>query len=131
MTKNNGTLAVRVYTSQAELPLEGASVAVLQKGRFGRYDLLSIQAAVRSGLIQSVEIPTPAAAAGLTSNTGDVPYALCTIWAEYPGYYMLEVENVQIFPGVETVQNMELIPLEYGQDSLQSPTVQDTPAQDL
>ena len=32
---------------------------------------------------------------------------------------------------VETVQNMELIPLEYGQDSLQSPTVQDTPAQDL
>lgn len=44
---------------------------------------------------------------------------------------MLEVENVQIFPGVETVQNMELIPLEYGQDSLQSPTVQDTPAQDL
>ena len=131
MTKNNGTLAVRVYTSQAELPLEGASVAVLQKGRFGRYDLLSIQAADRSGLIQSVEIPTPVAAAGLNSNTGDVPYALCTIWAEYPGYYMLEVENVQIFPGVETVQNMELIPLEYGQDSLQSPTVQDTPAQDL
>ena len=131
MTKNNGTLAVRVYTSQAELPLEGASVAVLQKGRFGRYDLLSIQAADRSGLIQSVEIPTPAAAAGLTSNTGAVPYALCTAWAEYPGYYMLEVENVQIFPGVETVQNMELTPLVRGQSSLQQRTVRDIPAQDL
>ena len=84
-----------------------------------------------SGSTFTRDTSTPAAAAGLTSNTGAVPYALCTAWAEYPGYYMLEVENVQIFPGVETVQNMELIPLEYGQDSLQSPTVQDTPAQDL
>ena len=129
--KQMGRLSVRVYTTQAELPLEGASVAVLQKGRFGRYDLLSIQAADRSGLIQPVEIPTPAAAAGLTSNTGDVPYALCTVWAEYPGYYMLEVENVQIFPGVETVQNMELTPLVRGQSSLQQRTVRDIPAQDL
>lgn len=131
MAASNGKLVARVYTSQAELPLEGASVAILQKGRFGRYDLVSIQSTDSSGLIRPVEIPTPPASAGMSAQAGVVPYALCTVWAEHPGYVMLQVEDVQIFPGVETVQNMELIPLEYGLDSLQNLTVQETPAQEL
>ena len=56
---------------------------------------------------------------------------MCSVWAEHPGYAMLQVDGVQIFPGVETVQNMELTPLERGQSSLQQRTVRDIPAQDL
>ena len=44
---------------------------------------------------------------------------------------MLQVENVQVFPGVETVQDMELIPLPQGMCSLQQRDERDISAQSL
>ena len=38
-----GTLSVRVYTSQAQIPLEGATVVVAAPGKEGKWKLLSIQ----------------------------------------------------------------------------------------
>ena len=116
----SGTLSVRVYTSRAELPIEGATVAVTQNSGQGKFDLLSVQVTDSSGRIRPVEIPTPAAweseePAG--ENMGE-PFALCNVWAEHPGYTMLEVEGVQIFPGVESMQDMELTPLADGESSL-------------
>ena len=117
MEQRTGRLSVRVYTTQAELPLEGSTVAVLQKGEGGRYRLLSLQSTDSSGRITSVD--------------GPKCFSVCSVWAEHPGYAMMQVDGVQIFPGVETVQNMELTPLERGQSSLQQRTVRDIPAQDL
>ena len=133
MEQRTGRLSVRVYATQAELPLEGSTVAVLQQGEGGRYRLLSLQATDSSGRIESVDIPAPAA--GESTSPGDAGssdgFALCSVWAEHPGYAMLQMDGVQIFPGVETVQNMELTPLVRGQSSLQQRTVRDIPAQDL
>ena len=129
----SGTLSVRVYTSRAELPIEGATVVVTQSGGQGKLDLLSVQVTDSSGQIQPVKIETPALweSESPAGETMGVPFALCNVWAEHPGYAMLQVDGVQIFPGVETVQNMELTPLERGQSSLQQRTVRDIPAQDL
>ena len=129
-----GTLSVRVYTSQAQIPLEGAAVVVAAPGEEGKYKLLSIQSTDSSGLIRPVTIDAPAlgestSPGGLPGN--GAPFALCDVWAEQPGYAMLQVENVQIFPGVETVQNMELIPLPQGLCSLQQRDERDIPAQSL
>ena len=132
MEQRTGRLSVRVYTTQAELPLEGSTVAVLQKGEGGRYRLLSLQTTDSSGRITSVDIPAPAAEESIAPGAADGPecFSVCSVWAEHPGYAMLQ-DGVQIFPGVETVQNMELTPLERGQSSLQQRTVRDIPAQDL
>lgn len=129
-----GTLSVRVYTSQAQIPLEGATVVVAEQGEEGKWKLLSIQNTDSSGKIQSIQIETPAL--GESTSPGGLPgdgapCALCDVWAEQPGYAMLQVENVQIFPGVETVQNMELIPLPQGLCSLQQRDQRDIPAQNL
>lgn len=131
--KNAGVLSVRVYASQAELPLQRATVVVTQNTPTGRYNLLSVQATDSSGLIQPVEIPTPGALESTEPNNGEngAPYALCNVWAEYPGYAMLQVNGVQIFPGVETIQNMELIPLAENQSSLQQRDVRDITSQNL
>ena len=131
---STGTLTVRVYTSQAQIPLEGATVVVARPGEGGRWKLLSIQSTNSSGKIRDVRIDTPAlgestAPGGLPGPGG--PCALCAVWAEQPGYAMLQVENVQIFPGVETMQNMELIPLPQGLCSLQQRDERDIPAQNL
>lgn len=127
-----GRLSVRVYTSQAELPVEGATVVVTQSSKKGKYDLLSVQVTDSSGLIQPVEIETPPAGESTQPNGGTpAGFALCNVWAEHPGYTMLQVEGVQIFPGVETVQKMELIPLAEGQTSLQQRSVRQIPVQNL
>lgn len=129
---STGKLRVRVYTSQAELPLEGATVVVTQQNRDGKYRLLSVQATDSSGLIEPVEIPTPV----LGESTHPVPegepaFAVCSVWAEQPGYVMLQVNGVQVFPGVETLQEMELIPLAEGESSLQQRDVRDITSQSL
>ena len=129
---STGKLRVRVYTSQAELPLEGATVVVTQQNRDGKYRQLSVQATDSSGLIEPVEIPTPA----LGESPHPVPegepaFAVCSVWAEQPGYVMLQVNGVQVFPGVETLQEMELIPLAEGESSLQQRDVRDITSQSL
>ena len=129
-----GTLSVRVFTSQAQIPLEGATVVVAEQGEEGKWKLLSIQNTDSSGKIRTITIDAPAL--GESTSPGGLPgpgapFALCSVWAEQPGYAMLQVENVQVFPGVETVQNMELIPLPQGLCSLQQRSERDIPAQTL
>ena len=128
-----GTLIVRVYTSQAQLPVEGATVVVTTQGRGGKQNLLSVQATDSSGLIRPVYIQTPGPGESTRPGgvNGGVPFALATVWAEHPGYAMLRMEGVQVFPGVETVQNVELVPLDEGQTSLQQRGVREITAQNL
>lgn len=129
-----GTLSVRVYTSQAQIPLEGATVVVASPGEEGKLKLLSIQNTDSSGMIRTVTIDAPALGESTSPDGlpgGGAPFALCDIWAEQPGYAMLQVSGVQIFPGVETVQDMELVPLPYGLCSLQQRSERDIPVQGL
>ncbi len=129
-----GTLSVQVYVSRAQIPLEGATVVVTAPGAGGKWTLLSIQNTNSSGLIRPVRIDAPAP--GESTSPGGLPgdgepFALCSVWAEKPGYAMLQVSNVQIFPGVETMQAMELTPLPQGLWGLQQWDSRDTPVQSL
>ena len=56
---------------------------------------------------------------------------MCDVWAEHPGYAMLLVEGVQIFQGVETLQDMELSPLSEGKSSLIQNDLREIPGQSL
>ena len=49
MMQAMGTLVVRVYTSQAQIPVEGATVVVTTPGTNGKRKLLSVKATDRSG----------------------------------------------------------------------------------
>lgn len=129
-----GTLSVRVYTSQAQIPLEGATVVVAAPGEEGKRKLLSIQNTDSSGLIRPVTIDAPAL--GESTSPGGLPgegapFALCDVWAEQPGFAMVKMSGVQIFPGVETMQNLELVPLPQGLCSLQQREERDIPVQSL
>ena len=50
---NTGTLNVRVFVTQAQIPLEGATVVITRDVPGGKYDLLSVQATDSSGRISS------------------------------------------------------------------------------
>ena len=117
--EQNGTLRVRVITSNAQLPVEGASVVVTQKNPNGKYDLLSVQATNSSGEIRELKIETPLSSASTSQEQGrGQPNAVCEVWAEAPGFVVLKVDGVQIFPNVVTEQQIELVPLEEGEHGL-------------
>ena len=107
-----GKLAVRVYASHAQIPVEGATVVVTAPGEGGRRRLLSVRATDRSGMIPTLSIGTPEPGESTSPHQeGPAPFAVCDVWVEHPAYAMLQVEGVQIFPGVETRQDAELLPL--------------------
>ena len=129
---DTGTLVVRVFTSQAQLPIEDATVIVTRRDPEGRLELLNLQVTDSSGLIQPIELQTPPpgdSTAPLPDGSTEQPCALCSVWAEHPGYAMLQVEGVQVFPGVQTLQKMRLLPLSQGESSLQQRTVRDIASQ--
>lgn len=64
----------------------------------------------RNGLIPPIEIPAPDESAGLTPDSGVVPYTAVDLYAGLAGYEQIETNAVQIFPDTVTTQNFELIP---------------------
>lgn len=112
-----GTILTRVFTSNAQLPVAGATVAFTQQSTHdGRHTLLAVRITDENGRTAPVQVSTPDLAA--SEVPGNVtPFAVCDIWAEAPGYELQLVENVQIFPGTQTLQILPLVPLEEQEDN--------------
>lgn len=111
---SSGNLVTRVFTGRGELPLEGASVAIVRQGSDGRNQLVSIQATDRSGGTEPTRIDAPDLKNSQSPETSR-PYSVVDIWVHHRGYQPLIIEHVQIFPGVTSVQELPLIPVpEFG-----------------
>ena len=125
-----GTILTRVFTSQAQIPVAGATVAFTQRGTEGHHTLLALRVTDANGRIAPVQVDTPDASASESPGTV-TPFAVCDIWAESPGYELLVVENVQIFAGTQTLQELELIPLPEQSLTLLPETPVNVPPQNL
>lgn len=125
-----GTILTRVFTSQAQIPVAGATVAFTQRGPEGHHTLLALRVTDANGRTAPVQVDTPNASASESPGTV-TPFAVCDIWAESPGYELLVVENVQIFAGTQTLQELELIPLPEQSLTLLPETPVNVPPQNL
>ena len=86
---STGSITFRVYTSNAQIPVEGATVIVRQQDEPGK--LLGIR---------------------VTDESGQTEPLGCIVYVEHPEYEKVLLYGVQIFAGVSTVQNVQLIPLQ-------------------
>ena len=107
---SQGSVLARVFTSDAYLPLSNVPVTFVQIDPDGSRRLLAAVQTNSSGLTIPVSVETPAAAASLSPGSTIQPYAVVDIRADVPGYGSVLAEGVQVFPGVETVQNLQLRP---------------------
>ena len=64
-----GTIMLRIYTSRAQLPVPGATVAVTQKSGGGRHTLLAVRTTDENGRIAPVRVATPDPAASESPGT--------------------------------------------------------------
>ena len=124
---STGYIRVRAYQSRAELPLKDVAVAITATDGTA----ISLQLTDRSGLTPTVSIPVPDPQAGQTPDTGEIPFTTVNIYARRKGYEQVENENVQVFPNVLTIQNVELIPLSEMPRAYDKREVFNTPAQNL
>ena len=108
--ETQGTITIRAFTSRAQIPIQGATAAVTRSTGQGRQQLLALRVTDENGLTEPVILPAPSLSQS-DHPGGTHPFTVCDVWVEHAGYRMLHVEGVQIFPGVETRQNAELLPL--------------------
>lgn len=105
-----GYLTARIYTSSAQLPVRDATVAVTQTTATGTKQLAT-RVTDQSGKITPIPIPTPERQESLQPGTA-APYSAVSLTVEYPGYERVLIQGVQVFPGILTEQEVELLPLE-------------------
>ncbi len=107
----NGFLQIRVFTSQAKTPIRGAAVNVTERLEKGSR-LLAAEITDENGLTGVLALPAPEAS--LSQSPGaQQPWRKVDITVDQPRYERILVENVQIFAGTLTEQDLELIP--YGE----------------
>lgn len=104
-----GSLLIRVFTSRAQLPVEGATVVVSALGENNSHQLESILVTDESGVAGPIRLAA-ADSSGLAPG-GPIPFKLYSLWIEHPDYETVYIENLQVFAGVESVQKIGLIPV--------------------
>lgn len=127
----SGKLGVQVFASRAQIPVEGATVAITQKAANGKQRVLSLQETDRNGSIRPITVPTPDTAQSTSPNGGAEPFVRCDIWVEHEGYEVMLIEDVQVFPGEVSLQQVELSPLVRGEAWTDRTEVRTIPAQTL
>ncbi len=105
-----GSLIVRTFTSQAQLPVSGATVIISSRAQDGRQNLYSIQTTDESGNTKPIQLEAPDKALSMRPDQA-VPFSDYSLVVEHPDYFLATFEQLQVFPGVETVQDVPLIPL--------------------
>jgi hypothetical protein len=125
-----GTVIARVFTSDAMIPIEGATVTVMQTAADGSVTLLAIRFTDESGKTAPFSVQAPELSDSLEPEQGQ-PFTELDLAAYHPDYERILVEHVQIFAGIQTVQPFELVPLKELPASVDQAEIFTLPVQDL
>ena len=124
---STGYITVHAYTSNAQLPLEDVAVSVTATDGTA----VAMRITDRNGQIRPIAVPVPDRAAGLTPDSGEIPFTSVNLYGRLKGFEQVEYENLQVFPDTTTNQNMVMIPLSELPGKWNQLAVFDTPPQNL
>lgn len=107
---STGTLIVRVYSSAAQLPIQGATVRVLAETATGQR-VLAVRTTDSSGLIEPITLEAEPAANSQTPGQAE-PFASVDVTVAHPDFLPIDIRGIQIFSGIRSIQDIMLLPLE-------------------
>ena len=125
--RSTGYIRVKAYQSRAQLPLKDVAIAITATDGTA----IALELTDRSGLTRPVPIPVPEIEAGQTPDTGEIPFTAVNVYARLKGYEQIENEDVQVFPDIITLQELEMIPLSEMPGAYDRRELFITPAQNL
>ena len=124
----NGFITARAYMSYAQIPLEDVAVVVTAQDGTA----IAMRLTNRSGLTEPISVPTPEKSESQApEERGEIPFTDVTVYAFKTDFEQVAARNVQIFPGVTTVQDLEMIPLSELPDRWDENVLFNTPPQNL
>ena len=124
-----GTLAVRVYTGRAQLPVEGA-VVVFSRQEEDRRQILAVERSDQSGNVPPLTLAAPGRQE--SERPGVLrPYSRVDVWVEHPDYELLLVEGAQVFAGVVSRLEVQLDPVVAGEGWTHGEQLRPVPDQGL
>lgn len=125
---STGYIQVRAYESNAVIPLKDVSVTITDTSGA----TIAMRLTNRNGTLDApIAIETPDRNAGESPNTGVIPFTAVNLFARTENYEEISIENLQVFPGITTLQNLEMIPLSELPQNWTKSELFDTPAQNL
>ena len=127
---SQGTVVVRLSTSSAVLPLQGATVTITRQ-EHGGTRLLAVRVTNYDGLTDPVSIETPPMAESQSYQNTSVPYSVVDISVQREGFDRIVVRDAQVFAGTETRQELSLIPTPNLPDSFDRTKTYIVPPQSL
>ena len=113
---NIGTLVTRVFTSRTQLPIAGAAVTIIKWEADGSFAPLAARTSDQNGKTAPVAIETPDIMKSLSPNMPQ-GYAVVDVRVAHPDYTPLEIRGIQIFPEVQSIQEIPMLPLSRQQRS--------------
>lgn len=122
-----GYIDLLAYTSKARIPLENVAITITANDGTA----LAMRITDRNGSITPIEIPVPDVSAGQSPDTGITPFTAVNLYARVEGFEQIENENLQVFPGIVTRLDLEMIPLSELPASWDKVSLFDTPKQNL
>lgn len=122
-----GYIQAHAFTSTAQLPLRDVAITITATDGTA----IAMRLTDRSGLIDVIEIPVPDKEESQEPGAIEKPYAVVNLFAYRKGYEMIESDNLQVFAGTTTYQDLEMIPLSELHSPWDQMVVYDTPPQNL
>lgn len=127
LISSTGYIQVHAYTSYAQLPLENVAITVTTPDGTA----IAMRLTDRSGRIAPIALPVPDKAESQSPDPPERPFTAVNLYAHLRGYEKIEAENLQLFAGTVTLQNLEMIPLSELPGSWNQTAIFDTPPQNL
>ena len=110
-----GFITVNVRTAGGALPVEGATVTISNADHSG---IIAVMITDSAGASEVIALPTPPKENSLYPSNNEVSsfYSVDTV---RDGYYEVIVDNIPIFDGVTSIQQVILVPVAPGDLPLQ------------
>ena len=105
-----GTVQVHTYASRANLPLEGTTVLLTRRDENGNDILIGRQTTDRNGNTEPVQIKAPPLSDSLSPGDRQA-FSYVDITADLPRYERIVIRDVQVFPGIVSLQAIRMIPV--------------------
>ena len=112
----NGFITVTVKTAGGALPVENAVVTVKDENE----NILYVQFTDRSGRTPRLLLPAPPLVNSSSPGAADPPFFSYNVDTDKQGFISVRNLRVPVYPGINSIQPVELLPLPEGTAKEQS-----------
>ena len=111
MTNNKtGTLSIRTYTAGGALPVPGSIIRIIGVDEDNSTIEYSLMTDI-DGITPLITLPAPDVLQSQSPSPTEAPFSQYDIVITNEGFYTKKIHNVPIFDGINSIQQVNMIPL--------------------